>query len=188
MLEHSDQDTGWDAFSLVYKVDAPIDTVLDPKAMIQYQRLFNHLWKMKRVESVLSTAWSKVARAKKTFVGTLPGMAHISIYHDFALTPCPGSTEYMHKWHEISIILAEMNHFVRQIQGYSQLEVIAVRWKALMEFMSKKEGDLDQLIDLHRNYLRQVVSKVLLLHPKKEKEVCFLSFRFAPRAFISRLR
>lgn len=64
-----------------------------------------------------------------------------------------------------------MIHFVRQVQGFSQLEVIAVRWKALMEFTSKKEGDLDQLIDVHRNYLRQVVAKVLLLHPKKEKEV-----------------
>lgn len=73
MLEHSDSDTGWDAFSLVYKVEAPVDTVLDPKAMIQYQRLFNHLWKMKRLESVLTSAWRKVVRAKKDFTRTLPG-------------------------------------------------------------------------------------------------------------------
>lgn len=77
----------------------------------------------------------------------------------------------MYMWHEISVITAEMNHFVRQIQAYSQLEVIACQWEKLMDFAAKKEGDLDALIEAHRTYLRHVAAKVLLLHPKKEKEV-----------------
>ena len=66
-----------------------------------------------------------------------------------------------------------MFHFVRQLQAYCQLEVIACRWQQLLDFMSKKEGDLDALINAHKAYLSLCVRKVLLLHPtKKEKEVC----------------
>lgn len=74
MLDHSDGEIGWEVFTLVYKVDAPIDTVLDPNAMIQYQRLFNHLWKMKRVDNVLNAGWMGLSRAKKQFAQNLPGM------------------------------------------------------------------------------------------------------------------
>lgn len=80
----------------------------------------------------------------------------------------------MQTWHEISVITAEMNHFVRQLQSYSQLEVIACQWAKLMEFTSRKEGDLDALIEAHRKYLKAMCDKVLLLHPKKEKEVSAL--------------
>jgi gamma-tubulin complex component 3 len=77
----------------------------------------------------------------------------------------------MHTWHEIGIIMAAMNHFIRQLQSYCQLEVIECQWKALMDFAAKKVGDLDALIESHRSYLRHIVTKALLLHPKKEKEV-----------------
>jgi gamma-tubulin complex component 3 len=73
MLDHTDGEIGWEVFTLVYKVDAPIDTVLDPDAMIQYQRLFNHLWKMKRVDSELTSGWTRLSRARKQFAGSLPG-------------------------------------------------------------------------------------------------------------------
>ena len=73
MLDHTDGEIGWEVFTLVYKVDAPIDTVLDPDAMIQYQRLFNHLWKLKRVGSELTAGWTRLSRARKQFAGTLPG-------------------------------------------------------------------------------------------------------------------
>lgn len=70
--------------------------------------------------------------------------------------------------------MAEMIHFVRQMQAFSQLEVIACRWKVLVEFVAKKEGDLDALIEAHHTYLDLIVKKVLLLHPKSGKEVGFL--------------
>lgn len=68
------------------------------------------------------------------------------------------------------IALAEMIHFVRQIYAYCQLEVIECSWKILLEFVSKKEGDLDALIDAHRSYLDRMVKKVLLLSPKAGRE------------------
>jgi gamma-tubulin complex component 3 len=75
------------------------------------------------------------------------------------------------EWHKLRIAMAEMIHFVRQIQAYCHLEVIECSWKVLLDFLTKKEGDLDALIDAHRTYLDRVVKKVLLLSPKTGKEV-----------------
>ena len=67
--------------------------------------------------------------------------------------------------------MAEMLHFVRQLQAYSHLEGIECSWKTLVDFLDKKEGDLDALIDAHRSYLDRISKKILLLSPKAGKEV-----------------
>ena len=72
MLEYTHGEIGWDVFTLEYKVDAPIDTVLDPDSMTKYLRLFNHLWKMKRIEGALSKGWLRVARGARSFL-RVPG-------------------------------------------------------------------------------------------------------------------
>jgi len=69
--------------------------------------------------------------------------------------------------------MAEMIHFIRSMQAYCHLEVIECSWKILTEFLNKKEGDLDALIDAHRSYLDRMVKKVLLLSSKTGKEVRF---------------
>ena len=60
MLPYAHGESGWDCFVLDYKVDAPVDTVLDPRTMEAYQRMFVHLWKLKRVESALSGSWMRL--------------------------------------------------------------------------------------------------------------------------------
>ncbi|KAH7929428.1 gamma-tubulin complex, component 3 [Leucogyrophana mollusca] len=149
MLEYSHGEIGWDVFTLEYKVDAPIDTILDPDSMMKYLKLFNHLWKMKRIESTLSQGWMRIAGASRTFL-RLP--------------------DFNYDWHQIRLVMAEMIHFVRQMQAYCQLEVIECSWKNLMEFFSKREGDLDAMIDAHRSYLDRMVKKVLLLSPRAGRE------------------
>ncbi|KAF9055299.1 hypothetical protein BDZ89DRAFT_1175392 [Hymenopellis radicata] len=138
MLEYTHGEIGWDVFTLEYKVDAPIDTVIDPGSMIKYLKLFNHLWQMKRIESALSQGWMRVAGDSRTFLRV---------------------PELEYQWHQIRIVNAEMIHFV-----------IECSWKALMEFLHKKEGDLDSLIEAHRMYLDRMVKKVLLISPKAGRE------------------
>jgi gamma-tubulin complex component 3 len=75
------------------------------------------------------------------------------------------------EWHQIRLVTAEMIHFIRQMRAYCQLDVIECSWKILIDFLHKKEGDLDAMIDTHRSYLDRVVKKVLLLSPKIGKEV-----------------
>ena len=66
--------------------------------------------------------------------------------------------------------MAEMVHFIRQMEAYCQLEVIECSWKILLEFIQKREGDLDALIEAHGAYLDRMVKKVLLLSPKAGRE------------------
>jgi gamma-tubulin complex component 3 len=40
-----------------------------------------------------------------------------------------------------------------------------------MDFINKKEGDLDALISAHREHLDRMVKKLLLIGPKAGKEV-----------------
>jgi gamma-tubulin complex component 3 len=85
MLEYSHGEIGWDVFTLEYKVDAPIDTVLDPNSMVKYLKLFNHLWRMKRVEGALNKGWARVARGARTFL-RVPGHQIIPIWKDASCT------------------------------------------------------------------------------------------------------
>ncbi|KAI0698533.1 gamma-tubulin complex DGRIP91/SPC98 component [Cerioporus squamosus] len=149
MLEYSHGEIGWDVFTLEYKVDAPIDTVLDPAAMVKYLKLFNHLWRVKRIESTLNASWMRIAGGAKTFL-RIP--------------------ELDYDWHQIRLVMAEMIHFVRQLQAYCHLEVMECAWQDLLTFVQKKEGDLDALIENHRAYLDRMVKKVLLLSPKAGRE------------------
>ncbi|CDO71343.1 hypothetical protein BN946_scf184908.g101 [Trametes cinnabarina] len=168
MLEYSHGEIGWDVFTLEYKVDAPIDTVLDPTAMMKYLKLFNHLWKVKRIESTLSAGWMRIAGGAKTFL-RVPGILFSTrlpgyiLAHRFHL-------ELEYDWHQIRLVMAEMIHFIRQVEAYCHLEVIECSWQDLSHFVQKKEGDLDALIENHRAYLDRMVKKVLLLSPKAGRE------------------
>ncbi|KAF7352755.1 Spindle pole body component [Mycena venus] len=154
MLEYSHGEIGWDVFTLEYKVDAPIDTVLDPDSMVKYLKLFNHLWQMKRIEGTLNVGWMRIAGGARTFLRV---------------------PELDPQWHQIRIVMAEMVHFMRQMQAYCQLEVIECSWKVLHDFLNKKEGDLDAMIEAHRTYLDRMVKKVLLLSPKSGKQEVILN-------------
>ncbi|KAG8452117.1 hypothetical protein GDO86_004057 [Hymenochirus boettgeri] len=57
LLEVSPGDTGWDVFSLDYHVDGPIATVFTRECMSHYLRVFNFLWRAKRMEYILTDIW-----------------------------------------------------------------------------------------------------------------------------------
>lgn len=79
MLEYTHGEIGWDVFTLEYKVDAPIDTVLDAETMVRYLRVFGHLWKMKRVEGALTGGWMRVAGGSRTFL-RVPGSSSFLVF------------------------------------------------------------------------------------------------------------
>ena len=57
MLEPGDGDRGWDVFSLEYQAASPLSTVFTEAVMLRYLRIFNFLWRLKRVEHALSASW-----------------------------------------------------------------------------------------------------------------------------------
>ncbi|GAA5873082.1 hypothetical protein JCM16303_006932 [Sporobolomyces ruberrimus] len=134
-------EVGWDVFLLEYKVDAPLSTILDPRSLEDYREMFRHLWGIKRVEYALNEAW----RTLMTSSRLLKKGSIVS----FAL-------------HQARTALSKMIFFVRQVEYYCHLEVIACQWAELEEFVARKEGDLDKLIEAHKKYLAKVLEKGLL--------------------------
>ena len=85
----------------------------------------------------------------------------------------PFDLELGFEWHKIRLVMAEMIHFICQLKAYCRLEVIEqCLWNVLIDFLDKKEGDLDALIDSHRTYLDRMTKKILLWNSKPGKEVC----------------
>ena len=74
ILDATPGDTGWDVFSLDYKVESPLSTILTPRAMAQYQQLFTFLWRLKRVEYGLTALWRRHMNCAKV-IHSLPEIA-----------------------------------------------------------------------------------------------------------------
>ncbi|KAK4700384.1 gamma-tubulin complex component 3, partial [Phenoliferia sp. Uapishka_3] len=162
MLEFTQGELGWDVFTLEYKVSAPLDTVLDPKSMDEYLKMFQHLWQIKRVEYSLNGAWRRLMTGARTFL-RVPGpisRAHFVDGVDEADSRFVAALKF--RFHQTRLALSEMLFFIRQLQYYCHLEVIACAWTQFEADMQKKDSDLDSLIDAHRTYLRRLVDKTLL--------------------------
>ena len=67
MLDFAAGEAGWEVFVLEYKVDPPVDVVLDQESMRIYTRVFRQLWKVKRVEYALSEGWKRITGESKWY-------------------------------------------------------------------------------------------------------------------------
>jgi gamma-tubulin complex component 3 len=105
MLELSHGEIGWDVFTLEYKVDAPLDAIVTSECAKQYLKVFNFLWRVKRVEFAITGAWRRAAIGAR---GVLAGVEDI-VGKD---------------WKRVRGRCAEMIHFLCQLQYYILFEVI----------------------------------------------------------------
>lgn len=144
MLELSHGEIGWDVFTLEYKVDAPIDVIVTPHASKQYLKVFNLLWRVKRVEHALGATWRRSMTGARGVLG--------------AVADTMGSD-----WKAARCAMAEMIHFVNQLQYYILFEVIESSWATLQhKMLGKPDATLDDLIAAHAEYLRSITRKGLL--------------------------
>jgi len=146
LLEIQPGDTGWDVFSLDYKVIGPIGVVFTPDTMTQYLMLFNTLWRAKRMEWVLSCTWKKLASLHK--------MARQIV----ELAPV---------LHLANLVASEMIHFVHQMAYYITFEVMECGWDALIKQINQAES-LDEVISAHDEFLCTLVSRALLDERSRE--------------------
>lgn len=143
MLQLSHGDIGWDCFTLEYKIDAPVDVVVTDWGSRQYLKVFNFLWRIKRVEFALLTTWRKCMTGSR---GVLQNA-----------DPAVAQT-----WKLTRGTLAEMIHFVGQLQYYILFEVIESSWGELQKRIQKEDCTLDDLIKAHTKYLNDITHKGLL--------------------------
>ncbi|GAP89501.1 putative spc97 spc98 family protein [Rosellinia necatrix] len=143
MLQLSHGDIGWDCFTLEYKIDAPVDVVVSDWGNRQYLKVFNFLWRIKRVEFALSSTWRKVTTGSRGVLQT-----------DHAIV--------QETWKMTRGFLAEMVHFVGQLQYYILFEVIESSWTELQARLKRDDATLDDIIKAHKNYLNSITHKGLL--------------------------
>lgn len=143
MLQLSHGDIGWDCFTLEYKVDAPTDVVVTEWGNKQYLKVFNFLWKIKRVEFALAHTWRRCMTGSR---GVLQ-------------SPDPVVQE---TWKSTRGFLHEMIHFVGQLQYYILFEVIESSWDELQKGIALEDCTLDDLIRAHAKFLNSITRKGLL--------------------------
>ncbi|KAF2597216.1 hypothetical protein F2Q68_00007134 [Brassica cretica] len=143
MMPHGSGDRGWDVFSLEYEARAPLDTVFTDSALAKYLRVFNFLWKLKRVEHALIGIWK--AMKPSSFVKL---QSSVKLQLLSALRRC-------------QVLWNEMNHFVTNFQYYIMFEVLEVSWCNFSKEMEAAK-DLDDLLAAHEKYLSSIVGKSLL--------------------------
>lgn len=149
MLQLSHGDIGWDCFTLEYKIDAPVDVVVTDWGNRQYLKVFNFLWRIKRVEFALLSTWRKcMTGARGVLQNADPGVQQT--------------------WKSTRGSLAEMIHFVGQLQYYILFEVIESSWGELQKRIQKDDCTLDDLIKAHTQYLNDITHKGLL-GPKQRR-------------------
>ncbi|KAM9328649.1 gamma-tubulin complex component 3 [Pholidichthys leucotaenia] len=140
LLEVSPGDTGWDVFSLDYHVDGPIATVFTRECMGHYLRVFNFLWRAKRMEYTLTDIWKgQMCNAK--LLKTMPELSGVL--------------------HQCHILASEMVHFIHQMQYYITFEVLECSWDELWNKVQQAQ-DLDHIIAAHEFFLDTIISRCLL--------------------------
>lgn len=140
MLDLSPGDRGWDVFSLHYHVDGPIGTVFTMEATMKYLRVFNFLWRAKRIEYCLANMWREQT-AQHRALQTI--------------------TELRSVLHQCHLLISTMVHFITQLQYYVTFEVMECSWARLVKKVEAAE-DLDQVIEAHDSFLEQITTQCLL--------------------------
>ncbi|KAI1331780.1 Spc97/Spc98 family protein [Xylariaceae sp. FL0255] len=143
MLQLSHGDIGWDCFTLEYKIDAPVDVVVSDWGARQYLKVFNFLWRIKRVEFALSSTWRKVTTGSRGVLQTNHPLVQET-------------------WKTTRGFLAEMVHFVGQLQHYILSEVIESSWAELQAQLRRDDATLDDIIKAHKTFLNSITHKGLL--------------------------
>jgi gamma-tubulin complex component 3 len=143
MLELSSGEIGWDCFTLEYKISAPCDVVITQWASTQYLKVFNLLWRIKRVEFSLNASYRRCMTGAR---GVLRSV----------------DERLGNDWKRARCVVAEMVHFVNQLQYYILFEVIEASWEQLETAMQKPDSTLDDLIEAHTKYINSITHKGLL--------------------------
>lgn len=149
LMPHLNEEIGWDVFTLEYTVNQPLTTILTEQAMSKYLRVFNFLWRIKRVEHSLCGTWHMMK----------PTVAHM-LESEAADGGASGAAllDLMRGCHSLR---SEMHSFVSNFQYYVMFEVLEVSWAELQKQFAN-HSDLDEIIAAHDVFLDSVVQKALL--------------------------
>ncbi|MEQ2256861.1 Gamma-tubulin complex component 3 [Ilyodon furcidens] len=108
--------------------------------MGHYLRVFNFLWRAKRMEYTLTDIW-KGHMCNAKLLKTMPELSGVL--------------------HQCHILASEMVHFIHQMQYYITFEVLECSWDELWNKVQQAQ-DLNHIIAAHDVFLDTIISRCLL--------------------------
>ena len=165
VLELVHGDLGWDVFTLEYKLDGPLEVIATAYAKRQYLKLFNFLWRIKRVEYALTEVYLNATTSARTIMKDLErenGDSEVfKQLHD--------------TWQKARLLCTEMVQFISQLQCYILFEVIESSWVDFMKDVENPSCNLNTIIQAHEKFLSNITHKGLLGSGKTVSEESFVS-------------
>ncbi|GLC59399.1 hypothetical protein PLESTB_001482000 [Pleodorina starrii] len=154
LLGPRDQDLpGWELFLPTLKLGWPATLVVGAEELLQYQLLFKHLWGLKRAERQLEATWLLLQGTKRLErMGTsLP----------------PQAASRRRKQMAVAHALCHQLHFtIQELLRYGTQDVLEPLWNCLEEGVQQRAADVDQVIEMHRDFLRRAAAGLLLDQPR----------------------
>ena len=179
----SQDERGWDLFALDYTVNKPINAVFTSMSRNEteneqfrkaarienvfvketYNEIFRFLWNLKRVEYTLTNTW----REQMTTAQCLSDFREVRIA---CVLPSLTLRQVAPTLHQCSLLRAEMQHFLTNLQHYVMFEVLECSWDELARDI-KCATDFDQVIAAHDKYLSSIMQKALLKRSRANDEI-----------------
>jgi hypothetical protein len=126
----------FDHIYLNYHVDFPLDIILNSKVMSNYNKIYNFLMKMKRMELVLQEIWTH-------------------------LTKQINRRSFDRRIMRLQIFRQEIQHFMTIMQSYIMTQVISSKVQEFIENVVKAES-ISRIIQMHDEFLQQIIKMCLL--------------------------
>lgn len=138
LLKATGNQSGWEIFSLDYRADSPLNTLLSSVVMAGYTKAFRFIWRLKRCEHLLASAWRGLALAGRGGEAVALMTLHPSLFRLSQLT------------------LTGMMHFVARYLSYLTLGIIDAAW-AQLDLDLGQALDLDIYLKSHQRFLDRIL-------------------------------
>jgi len=125
-----------DCFTLRYRIGWPLNLILTEAVMDDYGQIFSFVLQLRLA------AWA--------------------VEDAYVALKDRGCSPHWHTWH---LARHSIYHFVHTLQSYVMSQLLTLTWSELMTDLKKRAHSLDDLYEIHLNYIQRAKSR-LLLTPK----------------------
>ena len=135
-------DTGWDVFCLEYNIDLPLNIIINNRNILDYQKMFIFLIKIKKIEYSQNLEWRKI----------------MTYSHDIS------NDKYQFFKSKIKKSLQfnqQIMHFIISLNNYLTLEVLETQYKKLIKNVYSVNS-IDELISAHNEFVNNIKQKCFL--------------------------
>ena len=136
-------DIGWDIFCLEYNISLPLSVIINNKNLLDYQKMFIFLLKIKRIEySQEHQEWRKIMSYSHNIMKEK---------YDYFRNNIRTSLKFNQ----------QIIHFIISLHNYLTLEVLETQYKKLLKKL-KLVNNLDELILAHNEFINNIKQKCFL--------------------------